>query len=324
MSGPVAIGAVQMAGTDRLLRVIDSLAEVFGDLSAGRTDSPSRTVVEHGVPGVRRELLAGTAVWGRRGVGSVKITKLTQDNPGRGLPLIHGLVVLTDLETGRITALLDGAELTAVRTGAVAGLATRLCAPEDAEEVAVIGAGVQARALVRAVSAVRPVRSVRVCSRTRVRAEAFAQWVRDTAGRRVEVVVCETAQAAVAGAAVICTTTSTGGRTPLVAAGWVTPGAHLNVIGGTHEDAIEVDPALLADAFVVVEERGAAVREAGEVRAALAGGLIGEDRLHELGGLVRGTSVVDGRTSVFRGVGMAIEDTAAAAALYEAACAAGD
>ncbi|KAK1185877.1 ornithine cyclodeaminase family protein [Streptomyces sp. NBS 14/10] len=320
-----------MAGRDRLVRVIDALAEVFADLSAGRTRSPARTIIEHGThgehgdPGPRRQLLAGTAVWERRGVGSVKITTLTPDNPDRGLPLIHGVVVLTDLDTGRITALLDGAELTAVRTGAVAGLATRLCAPEDAEDLAVLGAGVQARALVRAVSAVRPIRSVRVFSRTRARTETFAEWIRATAGhpdRPVEVSVCDTAKDAVADAAVICTATSTDDPTPLVAADWVAPGAHINVIGGTHEDAIEVDPALLASAFVVVEERAAALEDAGEVRAALAAGLIGVAELHELGALVTGVtgaSAAGGRTSVFRGVGMAIEDTAAAAALHEAA-----
>jgi ornithine cyclodeaminase len=235
--------------------------------------------------------------------------------------------VLTDLETGRITALLDGGELTAVRTGAVAGLATRLCAPEDAGDLAVLGAGVQARALVRAVSAVRPIRSVRVFSRNPARTEGFAQWVRDAvrdpAGHPVQVTVCRTAKATVADAPVICTATSTSGRTPLVAADWVAPGAHVNVIGGTHEDAIEVDPALLATAFVIVEERAAAIEDAGEVRAALTGGLIGVDELHELGALVSGKTAADGRTSVFRSVGMAIEDTAAAAALYEAACAAG-
>lgn len=304
------ISAEDMAGADRLVRVIDALAEAFADLAAGRTRSPSRTIVGHGPD---RQLLVGPAIWERHGVGSVKITTITPDNQERGLPLIHGVVVLTDLETGRITALLDGAELTAVRTGAVAGLATRLCAPRDAEDLAVIGAGVQARALVRAVSAVRPIRSVRVFSRTPHRTAEFARWVRDTFGHAVA--VCDTAKAAVVDAAVVCTTTSTSDRTPLVAADWVAPGAHVNVIGGTHEDAIEVDPALLAGAFVVVEERAAALEDAGEVRAAVAAGLIGEDDLHELGALGR---VPTQRTSVFRGVGLAIEDTAAAAALYEA------
>ncbi|WP_026421181.1 ornithine cyclodeaminase family protein [Actinokineospora inagensis] len=305
------IGAAEMAGPERLVRVVDALAEVFADLAAGRTRSPSRTVVEHGE---ECQLLAGTAVWERRGVGSVKITTLTPDNPGRGLPLIHGVVVLTDLQTGEITALLDGAELTAVRTGAVAGLATRLCAPEDASELALIGAGVQARALVRAVSAVRPIRSVRVYSRTAASAAAFGEWVRDEFGH--EVTVCPTAKAAVADAAIVCTATSTNGRMPLVEADWVTPGAHVNVIGGTNEQAVELDPTLLAAAFVVVEDREVAVEDAGEIRIALADGRIKVADLTELGALVGGFEP-DGRTTVFRGVGMAIEDTAAAAALVD-------
>jgi len=320
LAGPVMIGAQDMAGADRLAAVIDALADVFADLSAGLTRSPSRTIVEHGHG---RQLVVGPAVWERRGVGSVKITTLTPGNPDRGLPLIHGVVVLTDTETGQITALLDGGELTAVRTGAVAGLATRLCASGDAEDLAVIGAGVQARALVRAMFAVRPIRSVRVFSRTSARTERFAEWISDTADRPVKITVCDTARTAITDAAVICTATSTSDRTPLVAADWVAPGAHVNVIGGTHEEAIEVDPALLATAFVVVEERAAALEDAGEVRAALAHGLIGVDKLHELGDLVTGQTGAGGRTSLFRGVGMAIEDTAAAAALHEAASAAG-
>jgi ornithine cyclodeaminase len=342
--GPVLIGADEMAGPGPLERVMDALADAFADLTAGRTRSPSRTVIEHGSG---RQLVVGPAIWERRGLASVKITTLTPGNPGRGLPLIHGVVVLTDTETGQVTALLDGGELTAVRTGAVAGLATRLCAAPEAADLAVIGAGVQARALVRAMLTVRPIRSVRVFSRGRASAERFAEWVRATAGGPggpgglrdpdgpaapglpVRVTVSDTVESAVSGAGIICTATSTSGRVPLVAADWVMPGAHLNVIGGTHEDAIEIDPALLAVSFVVVEQRAAALAEAGEVRAALAAGLISTDQMQELGSLVTGstgsdgTAVRAGRTSVFRGVGMAIEDTAAAAALREALNAAG-
>lgn len=320
MSWPTLVGAESMAGADRLAQVIGALAEAFTDLSAGRTVSPSRTIIEHGHG---RQLVAGAAVWERRGAGSVKITTLTPDNAARGLPLIDGIVVLTNARTGQVIALLAGDELTAIRTGAVAGLATRLCAPEDASDLAIIGAGVQARALVRAMFAVRPIRSVRVFSRTPARTEHFARWVGESAGRTVDVTVCDTAKAAIADAAVICTATSTSDRTPLVAADWVAPGAHINVIGGTHEDAIEVDPALLAAAFVVVEQRAAALAEAGEVRAATSCGLIGVNDLHELGDVITGASRADGRTSLFRGVGMAIEDTAAAIALYEAVSGAG-
>ncbi|MCI4066013.1 ornithine cyclodeaminase family protein [Micromonospora sp. R77] len=316
MTGPAMVTAVDMAGTRRMVRVIDTLGEMFVDLAAGRTRSPARTVIEHGD---ERVLLVSPAVWERRGVGSVKITTLTPDNPGRGLPLIHGIVALTDLETGQITALLDGAELTAVRTGAVAAVATRRCTADDAEDLAVIGAGVQARALVRAMAAVRPIRTVRIFSRTRARAERFADWIDDTHPARAT--VCDSVKTAVADAAIICTATSTSDNRPLIEADWVARGAHVNAIGGTHPDAIELDPALLADALAVVEDRTAALDGAGEIRAALAAGVLTVDDLHELGTLLTGEVRADGRTTVLRTVGMSIEDTAAALALHEAAVA---
>ncbi|RNL70253.1 ornithine cyclodeaminase family protein [Streptomyces sp. I6] len=320
MTAPVMIHAADMSGTRRMTRVIDVLGEMFADLAAGRTRSPARTVVDHGD---RRVLLVSPAVWERRGVGSVKVTTLTPDNPARGLPLIHGIVALTDLETGQIIALLDGAELTAVRTGAVTALATRRCTPDDTDTMAVIGAGVQARALIRATAAVRPIRTVRIHSRTRAGADRLADWVQDGAPRPIRAVVCDNARDAVADAPIVCTATSTSDGTPVVEADWVAPGAHVNVIGGTHPDAVELDPALLAGAMTVVEDRTAALDGAGEVRAAVAGGLIRAEDLHELGRLVSGGADPGGRTSVLRTVGMAVEDTAAALALFEPRRAAG-
>ncbi|OJF12316.1 ornithine cyclodeaminase family protein [Couchioplanes caeruleus] len=311
MTALTMVGAEDMSGSRRMTRVIDTLGEMFVDLAAGRTRSPARTVIEHGD---QRVLLVSPAVWERRGVGSVKITTLTPGNPERGLPLIHGLVALTDLETGQVTALLDGAELTAVRTGAVAALATRSCTADDADDLTVIGAGVQARALIRALAAVRPIRSVRIFSRTRARAEQLADWAQEAVGP-IRATVCDSVKAAVADAAIVCTATSTDDSRPLVEAGWLARGVHVNVIGGTHPDAVELEPATLASAVTLVEDRTAALDGAGEVRAALAASLIGEDDLHELGRLVGGEIIVGGRTSVLRTVGMAIEDTAAAVAL---------
>ena len=317
-SQPLRFGGADLERDDHLTPVIVTLADAFRDLWAGRTRTPPRTLVRTG-SGQQSQLLVGSATWEQRGVASVKVTTITPDNRRRGLPLIHGIVVLTDLGTGQVTALLDGAGLTAVRTGAVAGLATRLCAPPEAGDLAIIGAGVQARAVLRALAAVRPIRSVRLHSRTRSGATAFADWIRARPGLSARVAVCDDPCSAVRDAEIICTTTSTDDRTPLVEAGWVAPGAHLNVIGGTHEDAIEVDPTLLATAFVAVEQRAAALEDAGEVRAALARGLIGVDALHELGALLSGQSAPDaGQTTLFRSVGLAIEDTAAATAIHRA------
>lgn len=301
-----------MSGNTPLRHVMASLSEVFQDLRGGKAQSPSRTLLNHGPS----EMLISPAGWIKRGVASVKITTLTPGNSMQGLPLIHGVVVLTDINTGQMLALLDGAALTAVRTSAVAGLATQLCAPARAADLAILGAGVQARATLLAMLAVRPITRVRIYSRTKARTEAFAQWARTVT--TAEVVICQTLFDTVQGAEIICTTTSTSSCEPLIAADWVAPGAHLNIIGGTHEEAMEVDPALLKTALVVVETASAAQEDAGEVRTALTQGYIQPEQLHELGALILGEVAANkGQTTLFRSVGLAIEDTAAAIALYE-------
>jgi ornithine cyclodeaminase len=305
------INAAEMSGEIRLRQVMAMLSEAFGDLRRGDEQSPTRTLLQHGPS----ETLISPAAWNRRGVASVKITTLTPGNAERGLPLIHGVVLLTDIDTGQMLALFDGASLTALRTGAVAGLATQLCAPEQAGDLAILGAGVQARATLLAMLAVRQIRRVRIFSRSALRTQEFAHWARTLTTAPVS--VCSSAFEAVQGADLICTTTSTRAREPLVYADWVAPGAHLNIIGGTHEDAIEVDPALLKTAFVVVETGAAAREDAGEVRSAMAQGYIQPEGLNELGAVVLGESAATaGQTTVFRSVGLAIEDTAAAVALY--------
>lgn len=305
------IDAAEMAGGDRLRQVMIALSDVFQDLRSGKEQSPPRTLLDHG----RSEMLVSPASWLKRGVASVKITTLTPGNSAHGLPLIHGVVVLTDINTGQMLALLDGASLTAVRTGAVAGLATDLCANADAGNLAILGAGVQARAVLLAMLAVRPIRKVRIFSRTPARTERFVQWARTVTA--AEVAICHSVFEAVQGADIICTTTSTSSSQPLIEADWVTPGAHLNIIGGTHEEAIEVDPALLKTAFVVVETAAAAREDAGEVRTALTQGYLLPEDLNELGAVILGESAAgEGQTTLFRSVGLAIEDTAAAIALY--------
>ncbi|MER7790015.1 ornithine cyclodeaminase family protein [Streptomyces sp. NPDC097640] len=317
---PRIIDGPELERDELIPPVIDALGHAFHALRVRQAQTAPRTLLQtgHEPP---NQLLVSPAVWEQRGVAGLKITTLTPDNPSRGLPLIHGIVVLVDLETGRVAALLDGAALTAVRTGAVAGLATQLCAPSDAGDLAVIGAGVQARALLRTMIAVRPIRSVRLYSRTRERAEALGEWIRARLSPRAAVVVCDDARTAVRDAEIICTATSTGSRTPLIEADWVAAGAHLNVIGGTHEDAVEVAPEVLQAAFVVVEQQADALEEAGEVRAALDNALIDASHLHDLGALHDGEAAPStGQTTLFRSVGLAIEDTAAAAAVYNALC----
>lgn len=306
------INAVDMSGESCLKQVMDTMSNVFKDLRTGKEQSPQRTLLQYG----SSEMLISPAVWMKHGVASIKITTITPDNSQRELPLIHGVVVLTDTNTGQIIALLDGASLTAVRTGAVAGLATNLCAPAHAGDLAILGAGVQARASLLTMLAVRHIRSLRVFSRSATKTEEFVQWARTVTSAKVS--SCNTVFETVQGADIICTTTSTSDIEPLIKAEWVTMGTHVNIIGGTHEDALEVDPALLKTAFVIAETNCAAQDEAGEIRAALKQRYIQVESINELGALVIGESkAAKGQTTVFRSVGLAIEDTAAALAIYQ-------
>ena len=306
------INTADMFGNECIQRVMMTMSEVFRDLRTGKEQSLQRTLLQYG----SSEMLISPAAWIKNGVASVKITTIVPDNANRGLPLIHGVVVLSDIKTGQVLTLLDGASLTAVRTGAVAGLATDLCVPASAGDLAILGAGVQARALLTTMLIVRKIRRLRVFSRSTSRTKAFVQWAQMMTDAKVT--LCNTVFETVEGADIICTTTSTSATEPLIKADWVAPGAHLNIIGGTHEDAIEVDPILLKTAFVIVETAYAAQKEAGEVRNALTQGYLQPEDLNELGAMIIGESLpTPGQTTVFRSVGLAIEDTASAFALYK-------
>ncbi len=316
---PVMIGDVEMEMDRCLTAVAVAMEQMFRAMRDGGAHTAPRTSMWMGMER-DAQMLTSPAVWTERGLASVKITTLTPSNRTRGLPLINGIVALIDLRTGRVMALLEGGALTSLRTGAVAAMATRLCATGRAGDMAVVGAGVQAKALIQAMAGVLSIKSVRLYSRTPVHTRALAEWTGEFLGSRTTVTVCRDARDAVRDAAIVCTATSTSAGTPLVDASWVAPGAHLNVVGGTHENACEVAPSLLEAAFVLVEDRSAATTEAGEIRAAIADGFLDAEDLVEIGDLVGGSSLAGpapGQTTVFRGVGLAIEDTAAAAAVYE-------
>jgi ornithine cyclodeaminase len=316
----LVISAAEIEKYDCLPQTIDALRAAFAELRAGSVVMPPRSILQTSPSDSRRQLLAMPAAMSGLEVASVKVTTLTPANAGRGLALIHGVVVLVELSTGRVVSLLDGAEVTAVRTGATSGLATQYLARADASVLAVIGAGVQARAQLRGVVAVRNVKSVLVFSRTPEGAAEFASWAAGRDGFDLRVNVCGSAREAVEQADIVCTATSTDSPSPVIAREWIRPGTHLNVIGGVNEHACELDPEALRGAHVAVEQKDAALEESGEIREALRRGFLSPDALAELGGVVTGEAAA--RTSpeqitVFRSVGIAVQDTAAARAIYE-------
>jgi ornithine cyclodeaminase len=215
--------------------------------------------------------------------------------------------------------MVDASEVTAIRTAAVSGVATRALAQEDADDLAVIGSGTQARTHLEAMLAVRPVRRVRAWSPNRERREAFAAEATERHGVPVEAV--DEPRAAVEGASLICTVS--GAREPVVRGEWLAPGCHINAVGSALPTARELDSEAVARARLFVDRRESALYESGDVLLAMKDGAIGEDHIAgELGELV--TGAVEGRTAtdqitLFKSLGLAVEDVAAARAVLEAA-----
>lgn len=250
--------------------------------------------------------------FGEQGVG-VKLVTLTGSNPERGLPFIHAAYLLFDAETQAPLAMLDGAALTALRTGAVSGLATRWLAREDAARLALFGAGVQARSHLDAMLAVRPIEEVVVVSRGRERAEgllgvASSLGLRASLGR----------PGAEGNADVVCSCTTS--ETPVVSGAALADGAHVNAVGAFTPKMRELDTEAVRRARVVVETREAALAEAGDLLIPMAERAIGEDHvIADLSEVVRGAKVrrSDEDVTLFKSVGVAFEDLVVARAVLD-------
>jgi ornithine cyclodeaminase len=286
-------------------RVIDAVEAAYRDVAAGRDRSPLRSHVDLGdgslllMPGVREGGAGAT----------VKIVTVMPGNAERGLPTIHALVAWIDAATGRPLAIVDGAAVTAMRTGAASGAATRVLARADAETLTVIGAGAQAEWQVRSVLAVRPIQRVHVVGRDEERAAAFAERMAATG---VKVDATSDREAAVREADVVCCATTS--SEPVFDAAWLRPGAHVNGIGAFRIGMVEMPPALFGRAsLVAVDSRAAALAEAGDLVAAIEQGLLAEADLVEIGTLQRdwATSRDPSAITAFKSVGLAIQDVAA-------------
>lgn len=291
---------------------IAAMREAFAAVSAGRADVPPRTHIEL-ADGRGATLTMPAATREPVRVGA-KLLSIFPRNVGRGLPVIQGLVVMFDAETGAPAGLLEGMTLTALRTGAASGLATSLLAREDAARVAIIGSGVQARTQLEAVCAVRPIEHAVVFSRTADHAVRFADEMKGAHGAPGDIAVASSVAEAVSGADVICTATAS--ATPLVLGTDVSPGAHINAVGSYTPQMQEVDPGLVAAATLFVDQVEATLLEAGEVIAAIESGGITRGSLVELGSLVNGSCTGrqrDSEITMFKSVGLAAQDLCAAA-----------
>ena len=295
---------------------IDAMADAFAALAAGRATVPLRLPLQtaHGVTLFMPAHLEESA-----GTGA-KIVSVNARNAARGLPAIHAVVLVLDEETGRMRALMDGTWLTALRTGAVGGLAARLLAREEARTVALFGAGVQARTQLEAVRCVRPITDVRIVSRSGASADRLAAELEGVSARRVD----DPGEAIEGADIVIAATTS---ATPVFSGAGVAPGTHVTGVGSFTPEMREVDTALVTRARVIVDQREAVLAEAGDLAGPIADGVIDASVIAaEIGEVVLGRAA--GRTAhdeitFFKSVGNAVQDLAVAAHVLERAEAAG-
>lgn len=285
---------------------IEVMAEALASLSRGEVHNPLRTVVR---PPGEASLLGLMPVHrgGERPLWGLKSVAIFPSNAARGLDLHQGFVALFDGETGETRALLNAGALTAVRTAAVSGVATRLLARGDARTLAILGAGFQARAHLEAMRAVREFERVLVWS---------------PSGRGLEgAETAPSAEAAVRAADVVVTVTSA--PEPIVDRDWLAPGVHVNAVGSSIPTTRELDTRTMAEAALFVDRRESTINEAGDFLFPQREGALGPEHIRaELGELLLGTA--EGRRSpdeltVFKSLGLAVEDLAAAEYVLAAA-----
>lgn len=303
---------------------IDLMAETLAATARGDAVLPLRQVLM--LPGGRNAFAVMPAILGGAGDASAlgaKIITVFPDNDTTPYDSHIGVVLYFDDTNGRLLAIIDASAVTAIRTAAVSGLATRLLAVPQASDLAILGAGVQARTHLEAMLAVRPVTRVRIWSRRVERCAAFARWADARFGVQVE--VCESAESAVRGAHVVCTVTAS--REPVLRGAWLAAGAHVNAVGASLPTARELDTPAVAQSRFFVDRRESALNEAGDFLLPRHEGAIDDTHIvAEIGelvaGMARGRLADDDRT-VFKSLGLAVEDVAAARFIHARARAEG-
>jgi len=313
----LVISQREVPGLLPMKECIDVMAETLKATSRGDTVLPLRSMMW--LPDRRGLLGLMPASLGDPSVMGLKVVSVFPGNHGTEFDSHQGVVLLYEVEHGSLLAVIDATSITAIRTAAASGAATRLLAREDASDVAILGSGVQARTHLEAMRAVRPLHRIRVWSRDPGNARTFA--ARESRGALVKVEVAATAREAVTGADLICTTTAS--REPVLLGDWIEPGAHVNAAGACFPTARELDTRAVARSRLYVDRRESTLHEAGDFIIPKNEGAIGDDHIvGEVGEALLGR--VPGRRSrdevtLFKSLGIAVEDLAAAHHIYRAA-----
>ena len=310
---------------DTVLTMDACLAAVetaFAELARGHADMPQRSVIrvpEHG------GLFLGMPahIGGDEEVLGLKVVTVYPGNPAKGLPTIYGTLLLCDPTTGETVAIMDAGYLTAVRTGAASGVATKYLAREDSRVCTLFGAGGQARKQIEAVNLVRPLEKIFVVDPVDEMREAFVKDMSALLGVPVEPTA--DAEAAVKAADIVVTASSS--HDPVLDGDWLRPGTHVNNIGSHSPDARELDTRTVVRSKFVADLKEANLAEAGDILIPIAEGAVGEDHIFaSLGEIVIGEKPgreTDEEITVFKSCGLAVQDVSSARVVYEAAKAAG-
>jgi len=302
------LSAAEVKESITMNEAINAMERAFIQLAEKKAVMPVRT----GVPGAKDGLtltmpgyLAGEEILG------LKVVSIFPQNILMNKAAIQGVVLLLNAETGEPAVLMDAQYLTALRTGAISGLATRYFAVDDARKVAIIGSGVQAQTQLEAVAAVRDIRHVSIWSRQRENAQLLAKKFAD----RFHCEVCRDIPHAVKDADGICTATSS--TEPLITAKHLSEHVHINAIGSHTPAMSEISSEVLSSAHIVVDQIDAVMAEAGEIIQAVNQGAIKQTQLLELGTwLMTKNPDLRGKRTVFKSVGLAIQDLSVAQVVY--------
>lgn len=317
------IRLLRAADVRRLLPMaacIELMERTMIAVAEGRALVPLRSMLalpdERGLMGIMPGYLREPECFG------IKLLSLMPKNKPPQYSSHLGVVLLFEAEHGQPIALLDAAAITALRTAAVSGLATRLLARADAGDLAILGGGEQAESHLEAMKSVRCLRRVRIWARDPAKAAAFARQQSTRHGIAIE--TAPTVQAAVAGADLVCTVSAA--REPILESAWLSAGVHLNVVGSSTANTAEIDSATVARARMFVDLRESTINEGGDYLKALRAGLITPAHiLGEIGEVANGSKT--GRCStadvtLYKSLGIAAQDLATAHYLFEQARAA--
>src|SRR5258706_5681816 len=324
--------------------LIETMASALQRFSAGRVTQPVRSVIpvegDHSFFGtmpafVRAPDATGASLPGDRAGLGAKLVTLFGTNTVRGLPTHLASIVLLNPETGGLLALLDGRYITEARTAAVAAGSSRMLARKNAASLAILGSGVQARSHLEALARVHQLRQVTVWSPQKSHRDQFVEWARTATGsdphlspvrpssdpgQTPTIAAVDHAGEAVVGADIIVLVTAS--PTPVVEDGWVKPGAHVISVGACRPTQREMDPALVARARLFVDSRTAALVEPGDVVLGVQEGRFAADHIvAEIGELAAGAigRRSDTEVTIFKSLGLAVEDVTAAELAYRRA-----